>query len=283
MTNSTALETCTRRVSQIYIGPLTLIMFYIVYLLKLAIQRIKRKAKFGFFDVVTILYFLGVFLRFLYHLVRLVTGEEYKTIFLAYLSGTVIIMCNCYLTYFSIKMSNYVWINMKDFTEDKSFWSLSEKTFKIIFFCFNLGFLTVGMWVGIQLTSGLSDEDKYNQVINQGIIANAFIILTAIFWCSLGIHYYRKFLQMLKDLNNKTENVFTMIKISKTFLYSSTLLIVFLCISIIFAFLGVILESDPLQCIQFFGVECSLIVMTTYGHMLFLTYKKEKNEKEVDK
>ncbi|KAJ6247105.1 hypothetical protein M0813_18630 [Anaeramoeba flamelloides] len=280
MSDYTALETCNRRVSQIYIGPLTLIMFYTVYLLKLAIQRIKRKAKLGLFDMVTILFFLGVFLRFLYHLVRLVTGEEHKTIFLAYLSGTVVIMCICYLTYFSIKMSSYVWINIADFTEDKSFWSLSQRTFKIIFFCFNFGFFSVCMWVGIQLTSGLSDEDKYNQVVKEGVIANTFMILTGIFWCSLGIHYYRKLSKILQDLNNKTENVFTMMKISKLFQWSSALLVLFLCISIIFAALGVMLENNQLQCAQFFGVETSLLLIVLFEYLLYLTYKKENDEKK---
>ncbi|KAJ6254822.1 hypothetical protein M0813_11869 [Anaeramoeba flamelloides] len=288
MSESTDLETCTRRVSQIYIGPFVLIMFFTLYLFQLAIKRIKRKSKLGLFDIVTILFFLGVLLRFLYHLVRLITQEEYKTIFLAYLSGTVMIMCVCYLTYFSITMSNYVWINLKDFTGDKSNWALSQRTFKIIFFCFNIGFFAVCLWVGIQLTSGLSNEEKINQVEQQGIIANAIMILAGIFWCSIGIHYYRKFSKILKDLNNKTENIFTMMKISKIFQYSSMLLIVFLVISIICAALGVILDSDGLRCAQFFGVESSLLLIIFYGYLLYLTYKtknqgkKEEKEKEKD-
>ncbi|KAJ6254824.1 hypothetical protein M0813_11871 [Anaeramoeba flamelloides] len=175
MSESDFLETCITIRSQIYIGPFVLIMLYTLFLFKLAIKRIKRKSKLGLFDIVTILFFLGVLLRFLYHLVRIITQEEYKTIFLAYLSGTVMIMSLCYLTYFSITMSNYVWINLKDFTGDKSSWALSQRTFKIIFFCFNIGFFAICLWVGIQLTSGLSNEEKLNQVIEQGVIANAFI------------------------------------------------------------------------------------------------------------
>ncbi|KAJ3446726.1 hypothetical protein M0812_08055 [Anaeramoeba flamelloides] len=176
MSESDFLETCITIRSEIYIGPLFIFIFYTLYLFKLAIKRIKRKSKLGLFDIVTILFFLGVLLRFLYHLVRIITQEEYKTIFLAYLSGNVMIMCLCYLTYFSITMSNYVWINLKDFTGDKSNWALSQRTFKIIFFCFNIGFFAICLWVSIQLTSGLGNEKKLKQAIEQGIIANAFMV-----------------------------------------------------------------------------------------------------------
>ncbi|KAJ6254823.1 hypothetical protein M0813_11870 [Anaeramoeba flamelloides] len=283
MSESDFLETCITIRSEIYIGPLFIVIFYTLYLFKLAIKRIKRKSKLGLFDIVTILFFLGVLLRFLYHLVRIITQEEYKTIFLAYLSGNVMIMCLCYLTYFSITMSNYVWINFKDFTGDKSSWALSQRTFKIIFFCFNIGFFAVCLWVSIQLTSGLSNEKKLKQAIEQGIIANAFMILTGIFWCSIGIHYYRKFSKILMYINNKTENIFRMMKISKIFQYSSMILLFVLVISIICAILGVILDSDALRCIQFFGVETSLLLISMYGYLLYLTYQTEKQEEEKEK
>ncbi|KAJ6246191.1 actin [Anaeramoeba flamelloides] len=275
MSTSKYLTDCRLTISKTFVSVFFLGFLFSCYILIKGYLKYKRQRKIKIWNIVSVFLLIGSFLRFLNHLLRIVSNSKYEHIY-TFLSSTMLLFTNLYFIYFGILTTNVVFLNIKDFTQ-KNKLSLSKGKLKAIFLIFNFVFLVIIVFLCVELVLVSRENEDKTESIRTTIL---IILVVSIFiWASIGAFYVRKFQKNLKkSYQKKTEKIIMITKFTKIMLIMALYTQFFVFISIILILFKIILNKESLQCTAEVSNEMGCAELFILGYCLLISFKINTNE-----
>ncbi|KAJ3431366.1 hypothetical protein M0812_03046 [Anaeramoeba flamelloides] len=246
-------------------------------------RKYRSKKKNNLFLISSIFLLIGSTGRVVFHLIQLLSEEKKYEIYVNFISITFVILSLVNFVYFSLIFVKIKWVKYEDFAVEKTKWKLSGKQLKIIIFVCNFIVVAYTILTCALLTHYFKTNNKLDWSVTFSLNLGWILLTVAFVWSCLGLYYFKKLLNQLKDFDKLNKKIITLIKFIKSVIKICLYLFVLYFPLVI---LGIIYghnDSYYLACTNYSVFYLMLCCIGGLAHALCITSKEIEKSNEDDK